>query len=73
VILVKGKDACRKASLIARIAIDHNRFVFWDFIKMAGQFPDVDVVGARDMADSMPVFYIPYIEDEGVFFIKTLL
>jgi hypothetical protein len=70
---VKGKDACGKASLKARITIDHNRFIFWDFIKMPWEFPDVDVVGTRDMAESVPVFYVPYIKDEGMFFIKTFL
>ena len=73
VILVKCKDACRQAPFVTGIATDHNRFIFWDFIEMLGEFPDIDMVGTADMADSTPVFDVPYIKDEGIFLVKTLL
>ena len=67
------KDTCRKAPFVAGIAIDHNLFIFGDSIKMPGEFPDIDVVGTGDMADSTPVLNVPYIKNEGIFFIETLL
>ncbi len=71
VVVVKGKDACCKAPLVTGIAIDHNGFIFGDFIKMTGKFPDIPVMGTVDMTDSAPVFYVPYIKDEGMFFFET--
>ena len=63
-VMVLREDACCKASLVAGITIDENRFIYRDLMQVPEQFPHIHVVRIMDIADSAPVPDIPHIKKE---------